>query len=644
MHSTRRSLFRTPASSVQAAALLILTGCVAAACSSSGKDAGVTAEALTGGSACEGVQLDASRQYKPNSWTDAAVTFPAGSLTFNVPSQIPVTSGNSDGKAKLTFSNDGGTPITCVYRGHGGTTYTFVKCKQAPVPSYDEDDDDWDHADGPSDPLPSAGSSVTADSFTLHVNRGDKKAGTTVVSLHLGAPVVSDDDLCTVDACTAEGGVTHTPVAIDDHDDCTADACSPLTGTTHTMVDSAVCRGRANFNDGVLLGLGGNGRACSTCHVNSEAFQLSPANVEARYQAMTASGVDDPLFRTIDADDFRTSATPSNYSNLRQRGLVRITFDLPPNIKLLDCGSAVPCPATAQPTTETFVDVWRSTPSIINVATTGPDGQAPSWPRGPNIFGGYQLDGRVDTLQNQALGALHGHAKVTSDPATSWLNDITTYEESLVTAPEGPLTALEQQGKDIFVRACTTCHGGASGTTPSPMPSAFPAINRYIDIAAGVPRPVDGAGRWSFATASGNAGNVRTYQITFSDGFKIRKTSDDPGRALLTGFVNYAPPPGQPCNGHTPCGSPVKDDWSKFDIQPLRGVSKTAPYFHNNTAATLVDVLDQYDGFFDRVKAFDPLNGVLSTVTPGAFDRPVKKTSQDGGAERAALLAYLNKL
>src|SRR5688500_14897890 len=46
---------------------------------------------------------------------------------------------------------------------------------------------------------------------------------------------------------------------------------------------SAYCRGEAHFNDTVLDGLGANGRACATCHVPGEAFQLSPKTVERRY-------------------------------------------------------------------------------------------------------------------------------------------------------------------------------------------------------------------------------------------------------------------------------------------------------------------------------------------------------------------------
>ena len=138
---------------------------------------------------CDGVDLDATRRYDPTLRTDGHVEFPAGSLSFPVPASLPVTTGASgNGKVKFTFSLDGDTPTTCVYRGNGWNAYNFVKCKQAPASLADPDDDDGDHDDGPGDPLPVAGTIVTADSFTLHINKGDKTAGTTTVHLHLDGP------------------------------------------------------------------------------------------------------------------------------------------------------------------------------------------------------------------------------------------------------------------------------------------------------------------------------------------------------------------------------------------------------------------------------------------------------------------------
>ena len=164
---------------------------------------------------------------------------------------------------------------------------------------------------------------------------------------------------------------------------------------------------------------GANGRACSDCHLDSDSFQLSPADVEARFQEMSSSGHDDPLFRPIDADDYVSRGESANdYSNLRQNGLIRVRLPLPTNIRLVDplsCLTAgVPAPCDTATTygvsAATFADVWRAVPSILNVSLSGSDPKGPIWPRGPNRQGGYQLDGRVATLQEQADGALVNHA------------------------------------------------------------------------------------------------------------------------------------------------------------------------------------------------------------------------------------------
>ena len=106
----------------------------------------------------------------------------------------------------------------------------------------------------------------------------------------------------------------------------------------------------------------------------------------------------------------------------------------------------------------------------------------------------------------------------------------------------------------------------------------------------------------------------------------MRRTSSDPGRALLTGFAGPSAP---------------ADDWNKLDVPQLRGISHTAPYFHNNSAASLEEVVDHYMTFFTMVRVL---------TTPGAPPPPPMTT--DGvhfdraplPSEREALLAYLRVL
>ena len=200
---------------------------------------GLVADAL---SPCAGVSLDARRTYHPKSWTDGDVTFVGGSLTFVVPSEIPVTAGASArGRATLSFSLLGGGETTCVYRGtgyraFGGKRYVLKRCRQASEPRDDEEDED--RLREGSEPLAFRVTTMTADRFHLRVEKGDNHFPATVVHLALPGPQVGDDDACTADRCDpVTGAVTHTPLALDDGDECTTDSCDVATGPAHVPVD-----------------------------------------------------------------------------------------------------------------------------------------------------------------------------------------------------------------------------------------------------------------------------------------------------------------------------------------------------------------------------------------------------------------------
>jgi hypothetical protein len=69
--------------------------------------------------------------------------------------------------------------------------------------------------------------------------------------------------------------------------------------------------------------------------------------------------------------------------------------------------------------------------------------------------------------------------------------------------------------------------------------------------------------------------------------------------------------------------------------------SGTAPYFHNNSAATLEEVVDHYMAFFARLRAVTPPGG---TPPPAATTDGVHFDRQPLPEEREALLAYLRRL
>jgi cytochrome c peroxidase len=414
--------------------------------------------------------------------------------------------------------------------------------------------------------------------------------------------------------------------------------------------DSSVSRGRAAFNDRKLKGLGGNGRSCADCHMPSENFQLSPKAALSRFEELQAArkqneDADDPLFRPVDADDFRINGEHAvDFSNLLENGLVRVTMPLPLNVKLIDTVSG-------QPTEETEVDLWRAVMPVRNVAITGPDGVALIWPpgaarppimgqdpNGPNRQGGYQHDARFGTLQEQARGALFGHAQVSVEPSARLLDDLAAFQKTLFSSPgveelasaillgatqfpdpDPELDQLEQQGKVVFNRACAQCHGSTLHPGGSTGETGFvrPIIARYGTILAGCPRPASDGFRPCPQRLERNA---RTYRITLANGTFQFVTTSDPGRLLLTG---------QPA------------DLGVMDIPQLRGISKTAPYFHNNSAASLDEVVDHYVAFFTRAARLNPPPNLPPILSSNGLVIDRGFVTAD---ERAGLLAYLLKL
>jgi cytochrome c peroxidase len=307
-------------------------------------------------------------------------------------------------------------------------------------------------------------------------------------------------------------------------------------------------RGEKDFDHAVPSG---NGRSCETCHVEEDGFALTPAHVEAAYQAIVKKHPghpnfkSDPIFQSIDADDFA-----ENFTRLRQ-GLIRVTLPVPANVTIDELPGA------------TQISFWRAVPTILNVAFTGP----------------YQFDQRAANLQVQANGALLGHIQPKHMPGQDFLDDVAAYELDQFSSPavrtlfeqlsagqnppraEPPdLTAEEQQGRDAFNFRCGFCHNG-NQLRSGPISDAL--------------------GRAAALTITRlNAPNlpVYTFRVTQPDGTVGVIKTPDPGRGLISG---------------------VFADFSRFKIPTLYGISKTAPYFHDNSHSTLEDVMDFYQTDFE---------------------------------------------
>jgi hypothetical protein len=111
--------------------------------------------------------------------------------------------------------------------------------------------------------------------------------------------------------------------------------------------------------------------------------------------------------------------------------------------------------------------------------------------------------------------------------------------------------------------------------------------------------------------------------VTLPDGSTRTIVTSDPGRGLITGDARQ---------------------FGRFDVPTLFGVSRTAPYFHDNSAATLEDVVRHYQALFQLLTFFAG-NGLFAPLANGQgcnLGACGYRTLPD--EEVPGLLAYLGKL
>ncbi len=419
---------------------------------------------------------------------------------------------------------------------------------------------------------------------------------------------------------------------------------------------------------------GTNGRSCATCHVPEDNFTLTPAHVESLWK----SNPKDPLFNAIDADD--PESRMLTFHHLR-KGLVRVWIKLPDNVDLIDYLGIVKTPRDRK------LFVWRSVPSINDVAMTAP----------------FQRDGRVATLEEQAQHAIIDHSEGGS-VSMAELEHIAAFERSVfssdlsrrvaeylaaggepTTAPnvedELALTSAEERGRQVYNQVCAVCHGGPTTTTITDRKIhdlSFPALRPNGTVVFQVPKtdpptptlasqPTNEFVNIGSAYEAFMAGfdpdsksftkdlSFPRYRVRFyTDGTRTKKVADlPPLPASLNPFADTLDKDGNPMIGPNfvlqfystdpgralITGNPY--DFEAFDVPSLRGISKTAPYFHNNVAATLEMVVELYsDHFMARFPPLSISDGPPEPDPDGDLGPPEALSAQ----QKSDLVAFLKRL
>jgi cytochrome c peroxidase len=392
------------------------------------------------------------------------------------------------------------------------------------------------------------------------------------------------------------------------------------------------------FNSPFFQNLGTNGRTCFSCHQPQSGWSVSAAGVAARF---AQSGGTDPIFRLVDgatcpSDDVSTLAAKRQaYALLIDKALIRIGLPMPAGVQFEVTSVADPynCNTSAvtglaNPTNPTFSVYRRPLPST-NL----------------KFLSAFMWDGREPDLASQAKDATLGHAQASVPPTDAQIAAIVAFESGVYTAQEidaqagvlhgggatgGPV-ALSLQ--PFFIGINDPLGNNPTGAQFSPI--IFDVFKPYL----GLPGYGDGDRRRSIARGE-EVFNTTNINITGVAGL------NDANRPSIAGFCGTchdtpnvgnhsvkAPldigiadagansPPGLDISGLpvftlTCKAGPLQGqvftvtdpgralisgqcaDIGKLKGPILRGLAARAPYFHNGSAATLMDVVNFYDQRF----------------------------------------------
>jgi hypothetical protein len=221
-----------------------------------------------------------------------------------------------------------------------------------------------------------------------------------------------------------------------------ADAFLPSTllFNNETGVDQTISSaGPIPLSNPFFMSLGGNGRACVTCHQPSAGWTVTPANVQARFDA---TGGTDPIFRTNDgsvspdADVSTVAARRKAYAMLLTKALIRVGIGVPANAEFDLVAVDDPYGHASASDLSLFRRVLPST-NLGFVSTVMWDGRetfkdattTDCLMGTTSCFAPIHFD-----LGDQASGATTGHAQAPAAPTADELDAIVAFEASLTTA------------------------------------------------------------------------------------------------------------------------------------------------------------------------------------------------------------------
>jgi cytochrome c peroxidase len=401
-------------------------------------------------------------------------------------------------------------------------------------------------------------------------------------------------------------------------------------------------------NNAFFQNLGTNERTCFTCHQPATGWTVSAASVQARFLFSRGS---DPIFRLVDGATCPTDnvSTPlaklQAYKLLLDKGLIRI-------------GLAIPTPAPPLVLQFEVTHVADPYNCTTNPATglTSPTAGIMSMYRRPlpstnlGFLSTIMWDGREPSFASQAIDATLGHAQAAAPPSAAQVAEIVAFETGVFTAQDfdrmaqdlhdagatgGPV-ALSLQLSNFFIGVNDPLGNNPHGTPFNP--AIFDLYKPWLGLSGGGPVVAD---RESIArgeevfnntvinitgvnglndvlnqpSISGFCGtchdtpNVGDHSIkaplnigVANAGVNSPPALDISGLPVFTLQCTQGPLAGQTFTVTDPGRAMISGncaDIGKVKGPILRGLAARAPYFHNGSAATLMDVVNFYDQRFN---------------------------------------------
>lgn len=389
--------------------------------------------------------------------------------------------------------------------------------------------------------------------------------------------------------------------------------------------------------------LGTNGRSCNTCHRQEAAWTVTPAEIQARFEATAGT---DPIFRTNDgsnsplADVTTVAARRAAYSMLLRRGLIRVGIGIPAGAEFVLADVDDPYGYASAAELSLF---RRPLPSTNLAFLTGVmwDGRENTRAFNAPMHAGENADALRDALIQQATHATLGHAQAASPPTPEQLADIVAFEASLSTAQvrddlAGHLNTDDALGgpralsaQRFHVGINDTLGGDPTGSLFDPgsmglfaawgegdwaqdgsqRGRARAAIVRGEALFNNRPLVISGVGGFNDAlgqpavagtcSSCHNTPNVGNHSVGLPLDLGLtdasRRTPDMPLYTLRhkdTGATRQTTDPGLAL---------LTGKWAdigRFKGPVLRGLAARPPYFHNGMAGSLDEVVAFYDERF----------------------------------------------